>query len=90
MTKLYVSYFNGKYPSKFKVREFSKKEDANIFIKEIRNKGGKASFTQTCFGAEKEYKVKIKNINDNDGHFYFNAKTKKIINLNKKEERANG
>ena len=30
----------------------------------------------------KEYKVKIKNINDNDGHFYFNAKTKKIINLN--------
>ena len=32
----------------------------------------------------KQYKVKIKNINDNDGHFYFNAKTKKIINLNKK------
>ena len=33
----------------------------------------------------KEYKFKIKNINDNDGHFYFNAKTKKIMNLNKKK-----
>lgn len=33
----------------------------------------------------KIYKVKIKNINDNDGHFCFNAKTKKIINLNKKK-----
>ena len=37
----------------------------------------------------KEYKVKIKNINDNDGHFYFNAKTKKIINLKKKEREGN-
>jgi len=33
----------------------------------------------------KEYKVKIKNINNNDGNFYFNAKTKKTINLNKKK-----
>jgi len=33
----------------------------------------------------KEYKVKVKNINNNDGHFYFNAKTKKTINLNKKK-----
>jgi len=32
----------------------------------------------------KQYKVKIKNINDNDGHFSFDAKTKKIVNLNKK------
>tara|TARA_B100000035_G_scaffold309255_1_gene315167 strand:+ start:1105 stop:1257 length:153 start_codon:yes stop_codon:yes gene_type:complete len=37
----------------------------------------------------KEYKVKIKNIDDNDGHFYFNAKTKKIINLKKKEREGN-
>jgi len=52
MTKLYVAYFiKGR---KFKVREFSKKDNANTFIKEIKNKGGKASFTQTCFGAEKE------------------------------------
>ena len=34
----------------------------------------------------KEYKIKIKNINDNNGHFYFDAKNKKIINLNKKRE----
>ena len=54
MTKLYVAYFNGKYPAKFRVREFSKKDNANTFIKEIKDKGGKASFTQTCFGAEKE------------------------------------
>ena len=54
MTKLYVAYFNGKYPAKFRVREFSKKDNANTFIKEIKNKGGKAGFTQTCFGAEKE------------------------------------
>ena len=54
MTKLYVAYFNGKYPAKFRVREFSKKDNANTFIKEVKNKGGKASFTQTCFGAEKE------------------------------------
>ena len=52
MKKLYVSYFNGKYPAKFRVREFSKKDNANTFIKEIKDKGGKASFTQTCFGAE--------------------------------------
>tara|TARA_R100000005_G_scaffold32083_1_gene14561 strand:- start:159 stop:326 length:168 start_codon:yes stop_codon:yes gene_type:complete len=32
----------------------------------------------------KQYKVKIKNINDNEGHFSFDAKTKKIVNLNKK------
>ena len=52
MPKLYVAYFiKGR---KFKVREFSKKDNANTFIKEIKNKGGKASFTQTCFGAEKE------------------------------------
>jgi hypothetical protein len=54
MKKLYVSYFNGKYPAKFRVKEFSKKDNANTFIKEIKNKGGRASFTQTCFGAEKE------------------------------------
>tara|TARA_R100000315_G_C5185394_1_gene107817 strand:+ start:594 stop:803 length:210 start_codon:yes stop_codon:yes gene_type:complete len=54
MTKLYVAYFNGKYPAKLRVREFSKKDNANTFIKEVKNKGGKASFTQTCFGAEKE------------------------------------
>jgi hypothetical protein len=54
MNKLYVAYFNGKYPAKFRVREFSKKDNAKTFIKEIKNKGGKASFTQTCFGAEKE------------------------------------
>ena len=54
MTKLYVAYFNGKYPAKFRVREFSKKDNANTFIKKIKKKGGKASFTQTCFGAEKE------------------------------------
>ncbi len=54
MTKLYVAYFNGKYPAKFRVREFSKKDNANTFIKKIKDKGGKASFTQTCFGAEKE------------------------------------
>ena len=27
----------------------------------------------------KQYKVKIKNIDDNDGHFSFDAKTKKIV-----------
>ena len=54
MTKLYVAYFNGKYPAKFRVKEFSKKDNANTFIKKIKYKGGKASFTQTCFGAEKE------------------------------------
>ena len=53
MKKLYVSYSNGKYPAKFRVKEFSKKDNANTFIKEIKNKGGRASFTQTCFGAEK-------------------------------------
>jgi nitrogen regulatory protein PII-like uncharacterized protein len=54
MTKLYVAFFNGKYPAKFRVREFSKKENANIFIRKIKDKGGKASLTQTCFGVEKE------------------------------------
>jgi hypothetical protein len=54
MNKLYVAYFNEKYPSKFRVKEFSKKNNANTFIKEIKNKGGKAGFTETCFGAEKE------------------------------------
>ena len=54
--KILVAYFNGKYPAKFSVKEFSEKKDANTFISKIKDKGGKASFTQTCFGAEKEGK----------------------------------
>ena len=38
MTKLYVSYFNGKYPAKFKVMQFSRKDNANTFIKKIKKK----------------------------------------------------
>ena len=52
--RILVAYFNGKYPAKFSVKEFSKKKNANTFISKIKDKGGKASFTQTCFGAEKE------------------------------------
>ena len=44
--KIKVAYFMGKYPAKFQVKEFTNEKEAKIFVKNIKEKGGKTNINK--------------------------------------------
>ena len=65
---------------------YKTKEDIDHLCVVLKNQAREGADIQGFIYVNRNIlKAKIKNINDNDGHFYFNAKSKRTIDLNKKK-----